>query len=122
MCAGRFVPSVSLFLQVVSSPYSQKQRKGLFFFLDCAPQMSQPNPDAVVFVCCSVLPQLLAGNCLVSAIEHQFQREDCGFISYGRMTRKYVLCEHSRSLFFLVYTQSMKHVNIVVYAHLSVIH
>lgn len=39
-----------------------------------------------------------------------------------RMTRKYVLCEHSRSLFFLVYTQSMKHVNIVVYAHLSVIH
>lgn len=92
--------------------------RGFFFFLDCSPQMSRPNPDAVVFVCCcsicvllSALPQLLTGNCLVSAIEHQFQREDCGFISYSRMTRKYVLCEHSRSLFFLVYTPSMKHVN-----------
>lgn len=38
------------------------------------------------------------------------------------MTRKYVLCEHSRSLFFLVYIQSMKHVNIVAYAHWCIIH
>lgn len=33
-----------------------------------------------------------------------------------------MLCEHSRSLFFLVYIQSMKHVNIVAYARLSIIH
>lgn len=83
--------------------------------------MSWSKADAVL-VCCSQSDSAARWKLfLVSVTEHQFQWEDCGFILDGRMTRKYVLCEHSRSLFFLVYIQSMKHVNIVAYAHLCII-
>lgn len=82
MCQQICAIHQSLFAGGFFSVQSETEEGAFFFPLDCAPQMFWPNPDAVVFVLLSVLPQLLTGNCLVSAVERQFQREDCGFISY----------------------------------------